>query len=181
MSGDPAELCDRRIRIETDDNTIEGVLRLTSALRTLDDLNIQGKDFVTLYAPVISGSGWNFGSDVLAVNRRSILFVQELSNPPQRIPNLASANSRASIRVRVGPYEIEGFLHVPPGGECVKWLNHYSRPFLSLTSVSVVGPTAQFATNFLAVNRRHILAAQEIYAEDEAADEALEMSFEISR
>ena len=85
------------------------------------------------------------------------------------------------MRVRVGPYEIEGFLHVPPGGECLKWLNHYSHPFLSLTSVSVVGPAKQFATPFLAVNRRHILAAQEIYAEDDTAEETLELTFEISR
>ena len=180
MSGENAELAERRIRIETERGTIDGVLAVASILRTLDDLNLTGKDFITLDEPVTSGPGWNFDSDILALNKRSILFVQELSNPPRRNSNLAGTYSRASVRLRVGAYEIEGFLHVPPGGDCLKRLNQNSHAFVSLTSVSVIGPDAQFATPFLAVNRRHILAAQEIYHGDHVVDPALDVSFEIT-
>lgn len=179
MGGDHLERTERRIRVQTANATVEGTLRVATILRTLDDLNLDGKKFVSLFEPEAVGTTWNFDPGELAINRTSILFVQELSNPPRHKKQFAGVYSRTSIKLRVGEHHIEGFLHVPPGGDCLKRLSQNNHPFVSLTSVSVVGPDTQFATPFLAVNREHILMAQEIFHDDGTTDE-LEMSFEVT-
>lgn len=64
--------------------------------------------------------------------------------------------------MRVKDYEIEGFIHVPAGGAPMKRLEHGKHPFISLTTVLVTGPEGQSTAQFLAVNRAHISAVQEI-------------------
>ena len=73
--------------------------------------------------------------------------------------------ARAPVRLRVGHFDVEGLVHVPAGGNPMMRLNQQGHPFLALTSASVVGEETQTGVPFLAVNRSHILAAQELSSE----------------
>ena len=171
----------RRVRVYTTRGVIDGSLRISPMLRSLDELNVVSRHFVTLHEPDTSGVPWTFsGKNEIAVNRSSILFLYELSNPPRTSGrNVGGTFTRAAVRLAVEDYRIEGFLHVPPGGAAMKRLNQSNHPFLSLTSVSAVGPDTQFAAAFLAVNQRHILAGQEIEQAPEPKGEP-EMSIELT-
>ena len=171
---------ERRIRVVTQYGTIEGVIRVPPLLRTLDELNMQARLFTVIKDPSTGNIDWGFGLGDLAVNKRSIQFVHELSNPPQSDRKFGGQYSRGTMRLRVGSFVIEGFLHVPPGGECLKRLNQGQHDFVALTSVSVTGPDSQFATPFLAVNRLHVLAAQALSHDVDTEDEPLEVSFEVA-
>jgi len=172
---------ERRIRVETLQGSIEGSLRLGPMQRTLDDLNVAAKGFVNLHQPDCRAAEWSFADRELAINKSMILFVHEVGPPPQMSAGRPAGArfARATLRLRVGPYEIQGFVHVPAGGVAMARLNQGNQPFISLTSASVMGPRSQFATSFLAVNRQHIQAAQEILDEEgDAAEPTLE--FEVA-
>jgi len=168
---------ERRVRIETLNGSVEGTFRISAMLRTLDDLNVVSKGFVTVFEPKVVSSVWSFAGEQMGVNKSSILFVQELSDPP-KVSNkpFAGGFTRAAIRLRAGVFDVEGFVHVPPGGSAMRRLDQSNHPFISLTWAAVKGPDTKLTAPFLAVNRAHILAAQEIVQQD-TADE-MEMSFE---
>ena len=63
-------------------------------------------------------------------------------------------------RARVGAFDVEGFVHVPPRGDPLLRFNQDTHPFIAVTSASVVGPDRQFEAPFLAIKRSHILAVQ---------------------
>jgi hypothetical protein len=155
---------ERRIRLQTVQGIIEGNLRLAAQVRTLDDLNIGGKPFIILNDPEFTGSIGSFQKSPVSINKRSILFVQELSAPPQKVATQVTHGqfARASLQLQVSEYKIEGFLHVAPGGSPMLRLNQVTHDFISLTSVSVLGPDAHFAAPFMAIQRHHIMAAQEL-------------------
>ncbi len=161
---------ERQIRVRTLHEVVDGLIRVSPLLRTLDDLNVVSRHFLTLHNPVVSSDEWAAEDGPLAVNRDSILFVMELvvAPPVERTPD-ADRFSRASIRLRVGDYLVEGYLHVPPGGSPLKRLHQDSRPFLALTRASVSRQGANFEAPFLAINRTHILAAQELQPAEPAA------------
>ncbi len=58
-------------------------------------------------------------------------------------------------------------------------LDQSNHPFISLTWAAVKGPDTKLTAPFLAVNRAHILAAQEITPEADKPAE-LEMSVEVA-
>ena len=153
---------ERAVRIDTVDGAIEGQLHVSPKLRTLDDLNMVSKRFLTLHSPESSTIQWKLGEGALAVSKSSVLFVRELAPPPVRTNKRFSNFDRSPIRVRVQGHEIEGFLHVPPGGAPMKRLEHGDHPFISLTTVLVTSPDGQSTAPFLAVNRAHISAVQEV-------------------
>jgi hypothetical protein len=163
------ETHERQIRIRTEYEVIDGLIRTSPFLRTLDDLNVASRNFVTVYNAVLSSTEWSPEDGPLAVNRDSILFVMELSGPPI-LPSSRAAlmgtdrHTRAAIRLRVGDYLVQGCVHVPHGGNALSRLYQASHPFVALTSVSATRQQADFTATFLAVNRAHILAAQEIRA-----------------
>ena len=171
MSDEPAA-ADRAVRIQTVHGTVEGILPVSPVVRTLDDLNVVSRNFLTVHAPVVPSRGWPFDGPELAVNKSSILFLMEFSGGAARRVGRpeAAAHTRAPVRLRVGEYSIEGFLHVPRGGNPMTRLNQAGHPFIALTSAFVVGPDARFTTAFLAVNRAHILAAQEVQPLDEETE-----------
>ena len=156
----------RAIRIDTVDGPIEGCLHVTPKLRTLDDLNLIARRFIMVYSHSSSSIPWSFGKGPLAINKSSVLFVRELAPPPPRPDSRFCNFTRSPIRVRVQDYEIEGFCHVPPGGAPMKRLEHGEHPFISLTTVLVTGPDGQSTAPFLAVNRTHISAVQEVDLEE---------------
>ena len=165
---------DRAVRIDTVDGAIEGWLRVGARLRTLDDLNMVARRFVTVYSPKSLSSAWQPDGTPLAINKDSILFVRELSPPPPRSGSRLGDFTRAPVHLRVKHFEIEGLVDVPPGGAAIKRLDQDSHPFVSLTSVLVSGPDERVTTPFLAVNRNHITSAQVIGPEEESV--AVEMS-----
>ncbi len=152
---------ERTVRIETLDGSMEGLLLVSVLHRTLDHLNRVTKAFLTVHSSVLDGTGWSFPDGALSVRKSNILFLAELSEPDggeaeKFVDNL----TRAAVRLRVGAFDIEGFVHVPPGGDPLLRFNLDTHPFIALTSVSVVGPDTQFAWPFLAVRTSHVLAAQ---------------------
>jgi len=164
---------ERKIKLYTTRGTIEGVLWIAPMQRTLDDLNLAARTFVKLSRVDVSAPEAMLGGGAISVNKNDILFLQELSSPPSKSGHKFAAGnlSRASVRLKVGSFDIDGFVHVPPGGSPITRLNQDSRSYISLTSVSVSGPDSHFATPFLAVNRAHIHAAQEEAEERAEADD----------
>jgi len=153
---------ERGVRIQSTAGKIEGNLRIAASLRTLDDLNLVAKRLVTMHSAYAEDSDWNFDPGSLSINKASILFLQELGTPAVQAGSSFGRFTRSPVRLRVGSYDIQGFVHVPPGGVAMKRLDQDNHPFVSLTSVLVSGPDGEFTAPFLAVNRSHIIAAQEV-------------------
>lgn len=153
---------ERGVRIQTTVGRIEGNLRIAARLRTLDDLNLVSKRLVNMHAAHPEDTSWTFDAGKLAINKASILFVQELGTPAVQTGVSFGRFTRSPVRLRVGAFDIQGFVHVPPGGVAMKRLDQDNHPFVSLTSVLVAGPDGEFTVPFLAVNRSHIIAAQEV-------------------
>ena len=151
---------ERTVHMETLHGSIKGKLLVSVLLRTLDDLNLVAKAFLNVHSPALGGTGWSFPDGSLAVNKSTILFAAELSVPEGKRGEKFGGFTRAAVRLRVGAFDIEGFVHVPPGGDPLMRFNQDTHPFIALTSASIVGPDTQFASPFLAVNRSHILAVQ---------------------
>jgi hypothetical protein len=163
---------------------VDGSLRISPMLRTLDELNVGNRSFLQMVRADLSRSTWSFAGHELSISRDSILFVHELDAPPRSAGRGGGGSfTRSTLRLNIGGYTVEGFLHVPRGGSALKRLNQLTHPFFSLTSVSVLGADSQFATPFLAVNHARILAAQESVAPDSTNESGVDepdMSFELS-
>ena len=160
---------ERTVRIETLDGSIEGMLLASALHRTLDHLNRITKAFLTVHSSVLDGTSWSFPDGPLFVNKGNILFLAELSEPDGgQAEKVVDNLTRAPVRLRVGAFDIEGFVHVPPRGDPLLRFNQGTHPFIALTSASVVGPDTEFAWPFLAVKTSQVLAAQPL--EHEAAD-----------
>ena len=162
---------ERGVRIYTTAGRIEGDMRIAARLRTLDDLNLVARRLVTMHSAHAEDSNWNFDPGSLSINKTSILFLQELGTPAVQTGVSFGRFTRSPVRLRVGEYDIQGFVHVPPGGVAMKRLDQDNHPFVSLTSVLVSGPEGEFTAPFLAVNRSHIIAAQEV---EHPVDEEIE-------
>ncbi len=108
-----------------------------------------------------TASPWNFGPESLSISKSSVLFVRELRIPQKGSSNRFGNFSRAAVKLRVKEFDIEGFVHVPPGGAAMKRLDHSDHPFVSLTTVLLTGPEGETMVPFLAVNLEHIGAVQE--------------------
>ena len=151
---------DRPVRIETIEGAVEGCLNIGPQIRTLDELNMSSKRFVTIYYPKSVTGEWNLGVGPLAVEKESILFVRELAAPAPGPVSSTFNFTRAAVHLRVNKYEVEGFLHVPPGGMVMKRLEQDNHRFLSVTTVLLTGPGEPATMSFLAVNRNFITTAQ---------------------
>jgi len=164
----------RRVRLETIHGTIEGDLRISAQLRTLDDLNVVSKNFVTLHDPLVAGESRGFGAGPLTVNKNVIRLVTEIGAPP-RAPRLSAPNQfkLASLRLHVGGLDVQGFVHVPRGGVAMKRIDQDSHSFLALTSALVEGPEGEFTTSFVAVNRELIATAQELMQPEPASSSSV--------
>ena len=151
---------ERTVRIETLHGSIEGHLLISQLVRTLDELNMTSKAFLTVHSAVLDGTGWSFPEGELSVNKNNIMFLGELSEPAGGQSEKFVDFMRARVRLRVGAFDIEGFVHVPPRGDPLLRFNQDTHQFIAVTSTSVVGPDTQSESPFLAVKRSHILAVQ---------------------
>jgi hypothetical protein len=159
----------RRVHVQTIHGSIEGYVETGARIRTLDDLNMFSRKFLRVEDATVSSAVWSFEPGTIGVNTASIMFVVERTTFKRKSDKRVEAArfNRAAVRLCVGEYEIQGFLHVPGRGDILTRLNRDKYPFIALTSASVVGPDSEFAAPFLAVNRDHIMAAQELLDEEQ--------------
>ena len=125
--------------------------------------------FRTIQSPRVQ-DGWDVEDAPLAIHRDSILFVMETKDAPPLPSNRAATldaarHTRAALRLRMGEFVLEGFVHVPPGGTPLSRLFHDRHAFMAFTSVTVTGPNGTVEAPFVAVNRAHVSSAQEVARE----------------
>ena len=154
---------DRPVLIHTLHGAVEGRVTVNANLRTLDYLNVPHK-FVTVDATEIGLSGWSFDTGIISINKELTLFAMELQNQVMMTDARVEAHhySREAVRLRLADFDIQGYMHVRGMTDPMMRLSQNKQPFIALTSVSVVGDEAEYATSFLAVNPLHITAAQNI-------------------
>jgi len=158
---------ERHLRVHLQQGVVEGVLRTSPSLRTLDDLNLVARNFVTLHGARVDGASWEPETRV-ALSKSSILFVVEDGETAGPRVIAPESYNRSPLRLSIAEFVIQGFLHVPRGGDALKRLNQERHPFVALTSASVVGPEVEIAVPFLAVNQRHVAWAVELPTRVEA-------------
>jgi hypothetical protein len=161
----------RALRVRTTFGDVDGWLQTSPILRTLDDLNATGRDFLVLCEPGGDVRNVQFRGGRLAVNKSSILFVSEketFTRPNSAVPVDAGLFSRAAIALWIGDYQVSGFVHVPRGAAALRRLNQLSDAFIAVTSASVTGPDFEQNLPFVAVNRARILAVEDLLPDPEA-------------
>ena len=166
----------RPVRIFSERLTFDGLLNLSLGARTQDELNFTARSFLTLAAPRLIAGSWDLMDGPVAINKESILFVLEIPDLGVSLGRTDEAPElrrfgRAAIRIRVGEYAVEAYVHTGPGGSWLMRLNQSAHRFIALQSAVVVGPGADFSISFLAVNRAHIQSAQEMFSVDLAPEE----------
>jgi hypothetical protein len=159
----------RAVSIHTLEGTFEGRLPTSPHVRTLDELNLVSSRFLTLHSPRNRTSSWECGGRMLSVNKSSIIFVRELPPPPAEPVASMDKVARVQVRVRVGSYEIEGFVDVRSGDEVMKRLGRGDQRFVALTSALISGPDEEIMTPFVAVNRDYMTLAEPVVTDDEKA------------
>jgi hypothetical protein len=145
------------------------MLQTNRGVSTMHYLNVVAgtHQFLTLRPPLVGPTDWMFEDAALALAMDSIYFVTELTEyvPRSGDPQEAARYMRTAVRMRLSDFLVDGFVHVPHGSNPIQRLNQVHNPFIALTVVSVMGPEEQFATSFLAANRRYVSAFQQIIGE----------------
>ena len=164
----------RMVRIHTTYGVFEGVMPCSPVMRTLDAINQLATGYVTLQPPVTTPFGAPFGPGPVAISRASILYIQEMSDTVQTVPSAKMGLPRfwmAPVVLRVGDLVVHGYVHVPLGGNPLMRLSTTEGPpFLALTAVEAHGTQGEWKFSFLAVNRAHVTAAQEVVESEETED-----------
>jgi hypothetical protein len=158
----------RRLRLITVHGHVDGQVRVNPRISTLHYLNVtsMSQSFIVLTPPIEPSPEWNVANGSLALAFDSVLFVQEMTDLPPADSDRAAAAlyERCAVRLNVGGYAVDGFIHMPPGGDPISRLNQDRHPFFALTAVSVMGTRDQFAAPFLAVKRSEVIALQAVGA-----------------
>jgi hypothetical protein len=164
MSDDSHRLSERRVRVHTSVGLFEGTLTCSPVVRTLDAINQLSSGFLTLHPPLRSPLGPPFGGGPLALAKSSLLFLLELDQDARPHPGKAGLPRfwKAPVALRVHDHLVLGNVHVPMGGNPLMRIHQEGPTFLALTGVEVSGGVAAFEAPFLAVNRAHVTAAQEV-------------------
>ena len=166
----------RPVRIFADRLTFDGLLNISLGARTLDELNLGARSFLNLATPQVISGSWDLIEGPVAISKASVLFLLEIPDLGASLgrtdedPELRRFG-RAAIRLKVREYAVEGYVHTGPGGSSLTRLNQSAHPFIALQSAIVVGPGADFSTSFLAINRAHVLSAQEMFSVNLVAEE----------
>jgi len=174
---------ERALRVYTTRGCLEGRISTSPMVRTLDDLNVVARNLVTLHGARALTGDWSLESGSVALAKSAILYVFELDEPaPQSsVIKPAARFFRSPVRLWLSEFSIRGFVHVPSGGSAMARLNQQAHSFIAVTSASVIGPETELAVPFLAVNREHIIAAEEIRDEETGEEEesAAAIAFEV--
>lgn len=163
MDADRDRNRERPVRVHTTFGTFEASLACSPGMRVLDAVNQLSSTVVVLRLADVSALGPPFRPGRLTIVKSSVLFVEELEAPSPTSGGRPRCRFwQASVALRVGEFVIEGLVHVPVGGDPLLRVHQGGRVFLALTSVVATGPGSEFEAPFLAVNRAHIAAAQEL-------------------
>lgn len=165
----------RPVRVQTTHGALEGTLRVMPRVRTLDEVNLSGQRFLHVDVEPGSISTAAFEPGPLDIQKDSILFLTETSDC-RATGDLRVERShfvRTAVRLKIGDFDIRGFLHIRGLRDPVMWFGQVRHPFIALTAASVVGPETEFATAFIAINLRHVVAAQSLTIAEED-DETIE-------
>jgi hypothetical protein len=157
---------ERRIRVQTAQGAIEGTLPVGQGSSTMHRLNVvaASQKFLQLQSPVVCTPKCVFQEGALSVVIDSIVFVTEVAEcvPVPREPQAAARFRRARVILLLEDYLVEGYVHVPPGGDPIVRLNQDRHKFIALTSVTVKTADEEFSAPFMALNGSKLLAIQEI-------------------
>src|SRR5260221_8511368 len=135
----------RPVRVCAREVTLDGLLSVTLGTRTLDEMNLSARAFVTLFAPLIQRGDWPLlHESAISINKASILFVLEL---PDLGAQLESGKAepevrhfaRSMLRLRVADYTVEGYVHTLHGGDALARLNLGGHPFLAMSPATITG------------------------------------------
>jgi hypothetical protein len=161
---------ERRLRIQTVHGAIEGSLPVGEGASTMHRLNVVAatQKFLRLEPPVVCTPDCVFRDGSLSVVLDSIVFVTEVAAcvPVPREPHAAARFRRARVMLLLRDYVVEGFVHVPPGGDPIVRLNQDRHKFIALTAVTVRTAENEFSVPFLALNSSELLAVQEVEVEE---------------
>lgn len=158
----------RPVRLFTAELVLDGLLHISLGARTLDELNLTARSFLTLFSPRFAGVPATPDDNQMLVNKASILMALEIPDLGASLERSAEeveirSHGRAALRLSLGPFGIEAYVHVGPGGDALLRLNQAAHPFTALQHATVTGGGQNFSTPFLAVNRGHVLWAQELF------------------
>jgi len=172
----------RRVVIGSLHGTIEGNLRVSTRLRTLDFLNRSIAKFVTVQDARVTGSQWQPEGNLSSICVSTILWVAELQAlRPSAGRRKAPLQNRTALRLCLaGGSEVRGFLHTPTMGDPIARLNQDHSAFFAVTSASLMSPDNEFAAAFLAVNRAHVFAAEGLLDEDDDTGDPLVVVSELA-
>lgn len=157
----------RRVVAGTLHGTVEGNLRVSTRLRTLDFLNRSLSKFVTIQDAEVTGGEWKPDGSSWSVSVATIQWVAEVeAMRPRAGRRHAPLQNRTAVRLCMPSCEIRGFLHTPALGDPIGRLNQDQSAFFAVTSASLMGADTEFAAAFLAVNRSHVVAAEALLDAD---------------
>ena len=156
----------RPVMVQTTRGTVEGRAVVHPGIRTLDWLN-HSQRFLEIEITSSSVTDWSFDQGLVGINRDMVLFVAELTDKlPTTDARVEAAHySREAVALRVGEFDVKGYLHVRGILDPLIRLSRRDGEFTALTSASVLGPEVELASSFLAVNPDHVLGAQPILQE----------------
>ncbi len=157
----------RPVRVYTASASFDGLLTVSLGMRTQDELNIAARPFLTLASGSVYSGRSALAEGTLSISKAAILFAFEL--PDLGSPLAATTDgpalgrfARAVLRLQVGDFAIEGYAHAAQGGDALSRLNQVRQPFMALSPASLEGAGVKGAMPFVAINRQHVIAAQEI-------------------
>jgi len=153
----------RPVMVQSTRGTVEGRAVVHPRIRTLDWLN-HSQRFLEIEVTSSSVPEWSFERGLVGINKDMVLFVAELSDelPTTDARVEATHYSREAVALRLGEFDIKGYLHVRGILDPLVRLSRRDGEFTALTSASVLGPDIELAASFLAVNPDHVLGAQPI-------------------
>ena len=164
------------LRIFTGWATYDGLLTISLNFRTQDELNLEARRFLTLSSPTVFAGRWPLEAGPFAINKSAILFVLELPDLGATLgmesvePDLGRY-PHAMIRLRVGEFRIQGYVHTIQIGEPLSLLQQTGHSFFAITAATINGPGTDCASPFVAVNRSHIDVVQEILSIEATAED----------
>ena len=166
MEREPGAPDGRPVMIQTTRGVVEGRAVAHPGIRTLDWLN-HSQRFLEVVVTSSSVTDWSFDRGLVGINKAMVLFVAELSDalPTSDARVEAGHYSREAVAMRLGEFDVKGYLHVRGILDPLVRLSRRDGQFTALTSASVLGLDVELAASFLAVNPDHVLGAQPILQE----------------
>lgn len=167
----------RPIRVFARGLTLDGLLNVSLGGRTLDELNAASRPALALTSALVVAGDWTIGDGPILIHKAAILCVTEIPDLGARLPGGRAEPEirrfgRSAIRLRLEDWTIEAYVHTSHGSDPLARLSQAGHPFIALNAATLTGPGIDLSVPFLAVNRTHVLAAQELWSVDAVADEA---------